>query len=232
MSHLQQEKTFTKEITVTVTRRYLLYLPTDYDAGQNRRWPLVLFLHGSGERGDDVQLVTQQGLPKLVEEGENFPFLLVSPQCPERGWWTTEENSAALAALLDEIEQNYAVDPDRVYVTGLSMGGYGTWALATAYPQRFAAIVPICGGGAPETVSAIRHVPAWVFHGENDELVPLHKARVMVDALQACGGNVRLTTYPGVGHDSWTRTYANPELYRWLLDQRRTGSSEGTLTLS
>src|SRR5487761_1734967 len=145
MSHLQQEKTFTKEITVTVTRRYLLYLPTDYDAGQDRRWPLVLFLHGSGERGDDVQLVTQQGLPKLVEEGENFPFLLVSPQCPERGWWTTEENSAALAALLDEIEQNYAVDPDRVYVTGLSMGGYGTWALATAYPQRFAAIVPICG---------------------------------------------------------------------------------------
>ncbi len=159
------------------------YLPNDYDARQDRRWPLVLFLHGSGERGDDAQLVTHQGLPKLVEEGHNFPFLLVSPQCPARGWWTTEENIAALAALLDEIEQNYAVDPDRVYITGLSMGGYGTWALATAYPQRFAAIAPICGGGDPSTVCALRHLPAWVFHGENDAIVPLHEARVMVECV-------------------------------------------------
>ena len=226
MSHFQQEKTFTRQITVTVTRHYLLYLPKDYGTGQDERWPLVLFLHGSGERGDDTRLVTNQGLPKLVEEGHDFPFLLVSPQCPERGWWTTEENIVALAVLLDEIEQNYAIDPDRVYVTGLSMGGYGAWALATAYPRRFAAIVPICGGGDPAAVCALRHVPAWVFHGEDDDMVPLHKARVMVEALQACGGNVRFTTYPGVGHDSWTRTYANPELYHWLLDQRRNGPSE------
>lgn len=226
MSHFQQEKTFTQQLTVTVTRRYLLYLPKDYDTGQDRRWPLVLFLHGSGERGDDVHLVTAQGLPKRVEEGQDFPFLLVSPQCPERGWWTTEENIAALAALLDEVEQGYAVDADRVYVTGLSMGGYGAWALATAYPRRFAALVPICGGGDPATVCALRHVPTWVFHGEDDDMVPLQKARVMVEALQACGGNVRFTTYPGVGHDSWTRTYANPELYHWLLDRRRNNSFE------
>ena len=226
MSHIQQEKTFTRQITVMVTRRYLLYLPKDYGTGQDERWPLVLFLHGSGERGADTRLVTNQGLPKLVEEGHDFPFLLVSPQCPERGWWTTEENIAALAALLDEIEQSYAVDPDRVYVTGLSMGGYGAWALATAFPRRFAAIVPICGGGDPAAVCAMRHVPAWVFHGEDDDMVPLHKARMMVDTLQACGGNVRFTAYPGVGHDSWTRTYANPELYHWLLDQRRNSSFE------
>lgn len=230
MSHFQQEMTFTRQITVTVTRHYLLYLPKDYDAEQGRRWPLVLFLHGSGERGDDVQLVATQGLPKLVEEGQDFPFLLVSPQCPERGWWTTEENVAALAALLDEIERSYAVDSDRVYVTGLSMGGYGTWALATAYPRRFAAIVPICGGGDPTTVCAIRHVPAWAFHGENDTIVPPRQSFDMVDALQACGGNVRLTTYPGVGHDSWTRTYADPELYSWLLDQRRNDASPLTLS--
>lgn len=225
MSHFQQEMTFTQQITVTVTRRYLLYLPKDYDVEQGRRWPLVLFLHGSGERGADVQLVATQGLPKLVEEGHDFPFLLVSPQCPERGWWTTEENIGALAALLDEIERGYAVDPDRVYVTGLSMGGYGTWALATAYPRRFAAIVPICGGGDPSNVCALRHVPAWVFHGEDDKIVPPRQSLEMVDALRACGGNVRLTTYPGVGHDSWTRTYANPELYAWLLDQRRNDAS-------
>ena len=221
MSDVQQACTFTKQLTLTVTRRYLLYLPKTYDPGQQRRWPLVLFLHGMGELGEDLHALTRHGPPKLVEEGQDFPFLLVSPQCPADGWWAWETNIAALAALLDEIESNYLVDPDQVYVTGLSMGGYGTWALATAYPQRFAAIVPICGGGYPSTVCAIRHLPVWAFHGENDSKVPVQKGQAMVDALQACGGNVRFTVYPGVEHDSWTQTYANPELYTWLLEQRR-----------
>jgi len=128
----------------------------------------------------------------------------------------------ALAALLDEIEGSYAVDPNRIYVTGLSMGGIGTWHLATAYPQRFAAIAPICGYGNPSTVCAIRHLPVWAFHGADDEMVPLERGQATVDALRACGGNVMFTVYPGVGHDSWTQTYANPQLYTWLLQQRRT----------
>jgi len=166
MSHVQQAHTFTKQLTITVTRHYLLFLPKDYDPRRPERWPLVLFLHGMGERGDDLYALTRHGPPKLVEEGQDFPFLLLSPQCPTYGWWTWETNIAALAALLDEIETTYLVDPDQVYVTGLSMGGYGTWALATAYPHRFAAIAPICGGGDPSTVCAIRHLPVWAFHGQ------------------------------------------------------------------
>ncbi len=227
MSYVQQAHTFTKQLTITVTRHYLFSLPKDYDPRQPERWPLVLFLHGLGERGDDLYALTRHGPPKLVEEGQDFPFLFLSPQCPTYGWWTWETNIAALAALLDEIESAYLIDPDQVYVTGLSMGGYGTWALATAYPHRFAAIAPICGGGDPSTVCAIRHLPVWAFHGENDSVVPLQETEAMVKALQACGGHVTLTVYPGVDHDSWTQTYANPQLYTWLLQHRRiTGPNE------
>jgi predicted peptidase len=212
---------------VTVgARQYLIYLPQDYDPRSGKRWPLVLFLHGSGERGDNLQMVAQHGPSKHVEAGQHFPFILVSPQCPAHGWWSKEADVHALAELLDEIEDNYAVDPDRVYVTGLSMGGYGVWALAIAYPQRFAAIAPICGGGNPWAVSAIRHLPVWAFHGDQDRAVPIEDGRAMVDAHRACGGNAHFTVYPGVGHDSWTQTYANPELYNWLLAQRRRNDDE------
>lgn len=221
MPQIQKTCTFSKQITIPVTRHYLLYLPKDYQQEQQNRWPLVLFLHGMGERGGDLRLVTRHGPPKLVEEGRDLPFLLVSPQCPSYGWWGWDTNIHALAALLDELEHTYAVDPDRLYVTGISMGGYGTWALANAYPNRFAAIAPICGGGNPSTICDIRHVPVWTFHGDLDQAVPLQQTMELVDALRACGGNVRLTVYPGVGHDSWTQTYANLELYMWLLEQRR-----------
>jgi predicted peptidase len=221
MPHVQTTHTFSKEITIPVTRHYLLYLPKDYQQEKSKRWPLVLFLHGMGERGEDLNLVTRHGPPKLVEAGHEFPFLLVSPQCPPNGWWAWDTNIHALAALLDELEHSYAVDPDRIYVTGISMGGYGTWALANAYPDRFAAIAPICGGGNPSTICAIRHMPVWTFHGDQDHAVPLRETTEIVDALRACGGNVKLTVYDGVGHDSWTQTYDNPELYMWLLEQRK-----------
>jgi predicted peptidase len=177
-------------------------------------------------------MVAFHGPSKHVEEGQHFPFILVSPQCPSHGWWSRETDVHALAELLDEIERDYAVDPDRVYVTGLSMGGYGVWALATAYPQRFAAIAPICGGGNPWTVSTIRHVPVWAFHGDQDQAVPIEDGKAMVDAHRACGGNSRLTIYPGVGHDSWTQTYANPEFYTWLLAQRRNADENDFLEKS
>jgi predicted peptidase len=213
----QQAKILQKDITLTVTLPYLLYLPKDYDP--QKRWPLVLFLHGSGQRGTDLTSVTKHGLPKLVEEGQDFPFILVSPQCPKRSGWYVQ--TPALNVLLDEIEGSYAVDPDRIYVTGLSMGGYGTWGLAVSNPQRFAALMPICGAGDPEEISVIKHVPTWVFHGDKDDVVPLAEVEATVNALKACGGNVKFTVYPGVGHNSWTQTYNNPEVYTWLLSHHK-----------
>jgi predicted peptidase len=199
---------------------YLLYLPADYDTldlQPSKRWPLMLFLHGAGERGDNLKLVMRHGPPRLVKEGQQFQFIIVSPQCPKNEFWTGK--GALLAALLDEIKNNYAVDSDRMYLTGMSMGGYGTWALAIAYPDRFAAIAPVCGGGNPLKVCAIRSVPVWCFHGAEDDIVPLEESQTMVDALQTCGGNIRFTIYPHTGHDSWTQTYANPLLYAWFHEQ-------------
>jgi predicted peptidase len=213
----QQAKILQKDITLTVTLPYLLYLPKDYDP--QKHWPLVLFLHGSGERGTNLTRVTRHGLPKLVEEGQDFPFILVSPQCPKRSNWDMQTRD--LNMLLDEIESSYAVDPDRVYVTGLSMGGYGTWSLAISNPRRFAALMPICGAGDPEEVSVIKHIPTWVFQGDKDDAVPLTEVEATVNALKASGGNVRFTVYPGVGHNSWTQTYNNSEVYAWLLSQHR-----------
>lgn len=214
-------KKFQRQITTTVRASYLLYLPPGYGNDPKKRWPLVLFLHGAGERGDNLDLVESHGPLKLVAQGQEFPFIIVAPQCPTDSWWQPE----LLAALLDEVEDKHRVDADRIYVTGLSMGGYGTWALALTYPHRFAAIVPICGGGHWWTTPRIRHLPVWVFHGTKDDIVPLKRSKEMVDALKEAGGNVKFTRYPGVGHDSWTATYANPKLYTWLLRQYRKGES-------
>ena len=197
---------------------YLLYLPEGYGE-QDRAWPLVLFLHGAGERGDSLNLVAMHGPPKLVNKGDAFPFILVSPQTPADLWWT--DGIDYLDALLREVAGRYRVDEDRVYVTGLSMGGFGTWALAAAYPNRFAALAPICGGGEPDEACRHADVPTWAFHGERDQVVPVGRTEEMVEALQACNGDVRMTLYPDLGHDSWTVTYDNPELYEWLLKQRR-----------
>jgi len=206
-------------IEQTVRLRYLLFLPRDYETDPNHKWPLILFLHGIGERGDDLELVKIYGIPKIVERQPDFPFVAVSPQCPdETTWW---DHRLTLKALLDGIVANYAIDATRIYLTGLSMGGYGTWSLAMAYPELFAAIAPICGGGFPEFVSQLKDVPVWAFHGAEDGAVKLEVGQRMVDALRACGGNVRFTVYPGVGHDSWTQTYDNPRLYEWLLQHRR-----------
>jgi predicted esterase len=206
-----------KQRTGDAQMPHLLYLPREYDQDTEKRWPLVLFLHGSGEIGDDLDQVRKSGLAKLAEEGRPFPFLLLAPQCPEEEWFWSP---AALNALLDDVSARCRVDPDRVYVTGLSMGGRGTWVLAIAYPDRFAAIAPICGSiPEPEEASRIRHLPVWAFLGAKDEDPSI---RQMVAALEATGGNVRLTVYPDAGHNAWTPTYANPAFYEWLLSHRRT----------
>lgn len=203
------------ETQVKVQLNYLLYLPKDYD--KQAAWPVLLFLHGAGERGDNLDLVKIHGPPKLIAEGKEFPFIVVSPQSPKEMWWEPIE----LMALLDDIEHKYKVDKDRVYVSGLSMGGFGTWRLAAYAPHRFAAIAPICGGGETYWTKQIKHLPTWVFHGALDEAVPLERSTKMVTALIKEGGKPKLTVYPDAGHDSWTETYHNPELYTWLLAQKR-----------
>lgn len=217
----QQVQSFEKEIKKVLRLKYLLYLPPQY-ADSKEKWPLMLFLHGSGERGDDIEKVKVHGPPKLIaKEGKEFPFIVVSPQCPEDGIWFGELQLDALNGLLDELASRYRVDLDRVYVTGLSMGGFGTWQLAFRYPDRFAALAPVCGRGDPRKAERIKRVPAWVFHGAKDKAVPIKDSQEMVDALKKLGSDVKLTVYPNADHDSWTETYNNPAFYEWLLQQRR-----------
>ena len=217
----QFPQSFQAEIRKTVKAQYLLYLPTGYAESKNQ-WPLILFLHGAGERGDDLEKVKIHGLPKLIaKEGKELPFVVISPQCPKDGWWSDEAQIEMLDALLDHIFYRYRIDQNRIYVTGLSMGGFGTWSLAAKYPDRFAAIAPICGGGDPRDAPRISHLPVWAFHGAKDTIVEPEKSREMADALKKAGSDVKLTIYPEAGHDSWTETYNNPELYNWFLEHRR-----------
>lgn len=211
----QAEKYFASKTKPSAKLGYLLYLPANYQDSQ-KRWPLMLFLHGSGESGANLAQVKRHGPPKVVESRTDFPFVLVSPQSPGHGW-----NTELLNELLDQILRDYRVDADRVYLTGLSMGGFGTWALAAAHPEKFAAIAPICGGGNPSDAKKLAPLPTWVFHGAKDDTVPPQRSQAMVEAIKAAGGNPQFTLYPEAGHDSWTVTYDNPEFYDWLLKQKR-----------
>jgi predicted peptidase len=208
----QQPSVFSGRVTMDVSLRYLVSLPEGYGK-DDKQWPLVLFLHGSGERGKTIDSVKKHGPARLVDQGRSFPFILISPQCPEDERWSMP----VLNALLDDVERRFAVDRRREYVTGLSMGGSGTWKLAMMYPKRFAAIAPICGGGDTALVASLKNVPVWAFHGKKDPVVPVERSENLVRALKAAGGDVRLTVYPEAGHDSWTETYNNPEIYEWLL---------------
>jgi predicted peptidase len=212
---LQVAKHFEAQIRVTARFDYLLFLPKDY-AKSKQRWPLILFLHGAGEAGTNLASLKILGPPRIVESRPDFPFILVSPQTPVRNW-----NPDKLNALLDEVIRKYRVDKDRVYLTGASMGGTGTWALAAEHPEKFAAIAPLCGSGNPADAPKLARLPIWVFQGAKDPVVHLATAEKMVDAVKAAGGNVKFTVYPDAGHDIWTRTYDDPELYRWLLEQKR-----------
>jgi predicted peptidase len=201
------------------TGTFQLFLPPDLASSP----PVVLFLHGAGEGGLDGYIQTTVGLgPAMLKNPERFPLAGVFPQSPPRTPWhgrSAEHALRALEATLDELD----CDRDRVYLTGISMGGYGTWYLATAHASRFAAIVPVCGGsGNPElTAERLAHVPVWAFHGDRDDIIPVEESREVVAALRARGSNVRYTEYRNVRHNSWDRAYAEPELMPWLLAQRR-----------
>jgi predicted peptidase len=214
----QQPETLDKTITLPVRCRYLVYLPAAYGQDPARPWPMILFLHGAGERGDDLALLKSTGLPKLLDKRSDFPFVVISPQVPLDGMHST----VVLSALLDEVLAQYAIDADRIYLTGLSMGGGGAWDLAMEAPHRFAALVPICGNRVnPLLAGRLRNLPIWVFHGARDSVVPLETSERMVRALRAAGNNVKFTVYPHAEHDSWTPTYDDPALYEWLLSHRR-----------
>lgn len=197
---------------------YLLFTPAGYRSGDRRRWPLLIFLHGSGERGSDIALVRTHGPPRLAEQQPGYPFILISPQLEADGDW----NIARLDATLAHVRAHLAVDPARIYVTGLSRGGHATWRWAAAHPRLFAAAAPVAGSGDPATACALTRLPIWAFHGDRDSVVPASGSTLMVERITACGGHrARLTLYPDTGHDSWTRTYADPEFNRWLLSHRR-----------
>lgn len=211
----------------TLRAGYLLFLPAGYGADPHKQWPLILFLHGVGERGTDAWLVAKHGPPKIDTTTPDFPFIVVSPQCAPGDKWSDE----LLLALLDEVEARYPVDRHRVYLTGLSMGGFGAWSLGLRHPERFAALAPICGGGDLITPfvsnldqqEALASLPVWAFHGAKDPVVPLAESQRMVDYLKNRFGvrDVKLTIYPEAQHDCWTQTYANPELYAWFLQHTR-----------
>lgn len=228
-----------------------IYLPDEFDG--EKEFPLIVFLHGAGERGDDLEKVKVHGPPKLLDDPANksrypelFASIVVTPQCPSDFWWTPHR----IKALIDRIRDTYPVNDDRIYLTGLSMGGFGTFATTSEYPELFAAAAPICGGGdgyyflqnrfAVDDEDIVVHpalkniidmpasradnlvsIPLWVFHGDADSVVPVEQSRMMVDAVRERGGSVKFTVYPGVGHDSWTETYANPELYTWLFSHTK-----------
>ena len=190
---------------------FLLYLPDDYE--KHDEWPLIVFLHGIGERGNDLDAVKRHGPPKLIADGQKFPCIVVSPQCPLSHWW----EPTVLNALLDDVVDKHKVNPRRVYLTGLSMGGLGTWTFAASYPERFAAIVPICGFADSSCVEPLKNTPVWIFHGDIDDVIDVKHSYRMRDALQVAGNQARLTVYQGVGHNSWTETYENREVLDWLL---------------
>ncbi|MEM1441586.1 MAG: prolyl oligopeptidase family serine peptidase [Verrucomicrobiota bacterium] len=211
--------------TENLNNQFWLFLPKRYEETKEAL-PLIIYLHGSSRRGEDPELVKANGIPPLLDEKDDFEFIVASPQALHNFPWQTSWRPNDLILLLDHLLAEYRIDPDRVYLTGLSMGGYGTWAGIAAHPDRFAAAIPICGGGDPDWGASIGTIPIWAFHGDEDRIVPVDRSISMVEAVKAAGGNAKLTRYPGVGHDSYTQTYANPEVFAWMLEQKRSAKQD------
>ena len=212
-SNLTAQQSAQKFVTET---NYLLYLPDNYKSDTATKWPLLLFLHGGGESGNDIQKVKLHGPPKLADQGKKFPFIIVSPQSEHGGW-----DSENLYRLIQSVKKNYRVDEQRIYLTGLSMGGYGTWSLAMKHPEEFAAIAPVCGGGDTADAWKLRNLAVWCFHGAKDDVVPPSASENMVKATRRYNPSVRFTLYPDANHNSWDAAYSNDSLYQWMLSQEK-----------
>jgi predicted peptidase len=199
--------------------KYVLFVPHDYKGDKD--YPLILFLHGAGERGADGEKPAKVGLGPAVRKREKtFPFFVVFPQA-KSSWGANSADAKRALEILAAVQKEYKIDAKRVYLTGLSMGGFGTWGLAAKDPDRWAAIVPVCGGGDPATAKAIKDVPCWCFHGDADKAVPVGRSRMMIGALKEAGAKPRYDEYKGVGHNSWDKAYGTDELYEWLLMQKK-----------
>ncbi|RYE19128.1 MAG: hypothetical protein EOP51_20535 [Sphingobacteriales bacterium] len=196
--------------------QYLLYLPDNYTQDTAKRFPMMIFLHGSGERGTDLDKVKVNGPPMMIEKGKKYPFIVVSPQAGDYGWEPNE-----LYHMLLTLKKKYRVDDTRIYLTGLSMGGYGTWELAMKHPEEFAAIAPICGGADTTDIRNLRHMPVWAFHGLKDDVVPPEQSIRVVNALKKYNPSAKLTLYPDANHNSWDATYSNDSLYTWMLQHTK-----------
>lgn len=215
--------------------KYQVFVPDNWTP--SKKWPVILFLHGVGERGDDGLAQTDIGLGSAIRMNRSrFPAIVVMPQCRKNVWWFDPPMDDLAMAALAQAEKEFQGDPRRVYLTGLSMGGYGAWHLAAKYPGKFAALAPVCGGilrpeearvhppqeKKPYTDAAKKiggNTPVWIFHGAMDDTVPVTESRRMAEAMKALGGETRYTEYPGVGHDSWDKAYAEPELFTWMLSK-------------
>lgn len=195
-----------------------VYVPDAYENDPDTAWPLVVFLHGAGERGSDPALLDRHGPAKEAAEGREFPFLLLAPQCPEDSVWIMQQDRVMEA--IAGVRRQYRVDSERIYLTGMSMGGFGTWEIAMEHPRMFAAILPVCGGGMSWRAGNLRHMPIWTFHGAKDDVVPIGYTEEMVRALQAHGNPVQFTIYPEARHDCWTETYRREDIYNWLLKHK------------
>lgn len=198
--------------------KYVQYLPKDYD--EQKKYPLVFFLHGAGERGNDLDAASRHGYMKYVrEEGKEYPFIFIAPQCPDDKYWGCFTES--LLAFLDDICKALPIDTDRIYLTGLSMGGTGTWMLAMADPDRFAAIAPVCGSGIVWHGGILKDVPVMMYHGDCDDIVPIDESVTMLKAVNSRGGNAQLKICYGVDHGAWNIAYAGDELQNWLLSHKK-----------
>jgi len=207
--------------------KYVVFVPHAYDG--TKEFPVILFLHGAGETKTDKggKMPVEVGIgPAIKAHEKEFGFITVIPQAETRGWQADGASAKRAVKMLDEVTKEYKTDPKRVYLTGLSMGGYGTWSLAAAMPEKWAAIVPVCGGvrnadEVTKTAEKIKDIPCWCFHGDKDTAVPVKKSQELVEALKKAGASPKYTEYPGVGHNSWDKAYATPELWTWLAEQKK-----------
>ena len=229
-----------RAVTIGATEyHFRVFTPKDWS--RKKKYPVILFLHGAGERGDDNLVQTKVGIGSaILRQKESLPFIVVLPQCPRNRWWTETEMQAQALKALDQTIKDFNGDPKRIYLTGLSMGGYGSWIMAAGNPSRFAAIAVVCGGVRPPArvnvpqptdgvagsadpygavAAKVGKTPVWVFHGGADPVVPVTESRKMVEAIKAAGGSVRYNEYEGVGHNSWDKAYAEAELFPWMLAQ-------------
>ena len=211
---------FITNLAMQVSLKYHIYFPNNYH-DSDTKFPLVLFLHGAGERGDDLGLVEKHGIPKMINNGINFPFITVAPQCPKFQYWSEPVNVKTLLLLVEEIIKKNKVDIERIYATGLSMGGYGTLAIAKERPDLFSAIIPVCGGLDTTDIKRLKDIPIWLFHGAEDKVVPVENSELIYDLLKPINPEIKITIYKGINHNSWEMTYNNQNIYDWMLKYKK-----------